>query len=151
MQKPETFESSMINSFNHTQGDINHSQDDINQPHPDISESQLQAQCFQYAYNNFPQLRGLIFHVPNGGTRNKAEAAKLKALGVIPGIPDIICLYNNKPIAIEFKTSSGKLSKPQNTIHQIWRNNNIPIFICRSFQQWKNIINQILSHPTENT
>ena len=32
----------------------------------------------------------LIFHVPNGGYRTKATAAKLKAQGVKAGIPDLV-------------------------------------------------------------
>lgn len=31
----------------------------------------------------------MAFHIPNGGTRNKAEAGKLKAMGVKAGVPDI--------------------------------------------------------------
>ena len=31
----------------------------------------------------------LLFHVPNGGSRNKAEAANLKRQGVRPGVPDL--------------------------------------------------------------
>ncbi len=31
----------------------------------------------------------LAFHIPNGGTRNRAEAGKLKAMGVKAGVPDI--------------------------------------------------------------
>lgn len=32
---------------------------------------------------------GLIFSIPNGGQRNKVTAAKLKAEGVKPGVPDL--------------------------------------------------------------
>lgn len=37
-----------------------------------------------------PELK-LIFHIPNGGSRNKAEAANLKRQGVKAGVPDL-CL-----------------------------------------------------------
>lgn len=30
-----------------------------------------------------------IFHVPNGGLRSKSEAARLKAMGVLPGVSDL--------------------------------------------------------------
>lgn len=29
------------------------------------------------------------FHIPNGGSRNKAEAANLKRQGVMAGVPDL--------------------------------------------------------------
>lgn len=32
----------------------------------------------------------LFFHVPNGGFRNVIEAARLKAMGVMPGVADLI-------------------------------------------------------------
>jgi hypothetical protein len=37
-----------------------------------------------------PEVADLIFHVPNGGHRVKAVAAKLKAQGVKAGIPDLV-------------------------------------------------------------
>ena len=37
-----------------------------------------------------PEVADLIYHVPNGGHRVKAVAAKLKAQGVKPGIPDLV-------------------------------------------------------------
>ena len=37
-----------------------------------------------------PEVADLIFHVPNGGHRLKAVAAKLKAQGVKAGIPDLV-------------------------------------------------------------
>ena len=37
-----------------------------------------------------PEVADLIYHVPNGGHRVKAVAAKLKAQGVKAGIPDLV-------------------------------------------------------------
>ena len=39
-------------------------------------------------YNKYPQLKWL-YHIPNGGYRNKREASNLKAMGVKPGVPDL--------------------------------------------------------------
>jgi hypothetical protein len=36
--------------------------------------------------------RAVWFHTPNGGSRNVVEAARMKALGVKPGIPDVIVI-----------------------------------------------------------
>jgi len=59
--------------------------------------------------NKYPELR-LLFAVPNGGHRNKIVAAKLKAEGVKPGVPDLIlpvarCEYHG--LAIEMKRRKG--------------------------------------------
>lgn len=32
----------------------------------------------------------MLYHVPNGGSRNRIEAARLKAQGVKSGVPDIV-------------------------------------------------------------
>ncbi len=37
-----------------------------------------------------PAVADLVYHVPNGGHRHKAVAAKLKQQGVVAGIPDLV-------------------------------------------------------------
>lgn len=39
----------------------------------------------------------LIYHVPNGGYRTKPEAAKLKAMGVKPGVFDLVLPAPRRP------------------------------------------------------
>lgn len=41
-----------------------------------------------YMSGKYPEIR-LLFHVPNGGSRNKIEAANLKKQGVKAGVPDL--------------------------------------------------------------
>ena len=67
----------------------------------------------------------IIFSVPNGGSRNKIEALRLKNEGVLSGIPDLVCLMpNSKMVFIEMKKQKGgKLSANQkNVISQINKN-----------------------------
>lgn len=57
------------------------------------TEAQEQKMLFEWVFYQsykYPELK-LCHHIPNGGSRNKIEAAKLKAQGVKPGVPDI-CL-----------------------------------------------------------
>lgn len=42
----------------------------------------------EYMSGKYPEIR-LLFHVPNGGSRNKIEAANLKKQGVKAGVPDL--------------------------------------------------------------
>ena len=60
------------------------------------------------------------FHPPNGGARSKAEAGIFKAMGVKPGVPDIIIMYRSRlgsvfstVIAIELKAPGGRRSPAQ--------------------------------------
>jgi hypothetical protein len=58
--------------------------------------------------------KGVIwYHCPNGGLRDKREAAKLKAMGTTPGIPDLIILADGKTYGLELKTIDGRLSHEQ--------------------------------------
>jgi hypothetical protein len=77
------------------------------------SEAHLQSHCYQWAHNTFPDTRGLLFAVPNGGTRNKIEALQLKATGVVPGVADMLFLWKNNTYAFEFKFGAGKQSPAQ--------------------------------------
>lgn len=42
----------------------------------------------EYIAGRYPEIR-LLFHVPNGGSRNKIEAANMKKQGVKAGVPDL--------------------------------------------------------------
>lgn len=57
-----------------------------------------------------------LFAVPNGGSRNKAEAARLKAEGVLSGVADLILLKPNRrygALLIELKYGKNKQSPTQ--------------------------------------
>ena len=65
-----------------------------------------------------------FFHCPNGEWRAPRAAAKLKAMGVLPGVPDLILLgprtYTTKHIYfLEFKLPGGKLSDAQEDF-RVW-------------------------------
>lgn len=110
-----------------------------------MTEDQLQAKCFQWAHNTFPECRGLLFACPNGGFRNKIEAMKFKATGTTSGIPDLIYLHKSGPVGIEMKTETGVVSPEQKKIHAIWAINGIKVYVCRTFEQFQEIIDEIHS------
>lgn len=61
-------------------------------------------------------LRGRLFAVPNGGHRHVAVAAKLKAEGVRPGVPDLWLPVQRQGFAglvIELKAEGGRLQTSQ--------------------------------------
>jgi hypothetical protein len=53
------------------------------------------------------------FHVPNGGFRKPVEAAILKGLGVVAGVPDVIAIHNGRVFAIELKAEGGRATDKQ--------------------------------------
>ena len=60
------------------------------------------------------------FAVPNGEKRDKVTAAKLKKMGVRPGVADFILLCRGLPIAIELKTTVGRQSENQKGFQAAW-------------------------------
>lgn len=108
-----------------------------------MTEDQIQAKFYKEAYNTFPQIRGLLFSVPNGGSRNRIEALKFQATGLTPGIPDML-LVAPQVAAFEFKTETGQLSPAQLRIHIIWKNAGIPVYVCRSCDEAMGVLRKIL-------
>ncbi len=53
------------------------------------------------------------FHVPNGGKRKPVEAAILKGLGVVAGVPDVIAIFRGNVYALELKAEGGRASEAQ--------------------------------------
>ena len=76
------------------------------------TEGAEQATLFSWAEMRsikYPELR-LLFHIPNGGSRGKAEAARFKAEGVKAGVPDLFLPVARGPyhgLFIEMKRQSG--------------------------------------------
>jgi hypothetical protein len=60
------------------------------------------------------------WHTPNGSLRNKAVAAKLKAAGVKPGVPDIMMFWPGHNAAIELKSPDGVLDIAQHAFAEQW-------------------------------
>lgn len=82
------------------------------------TEAQHQINVIRWTQINrdhYPEL-ALLFHIPNGGSRDVREAKHMKEQGVKPGVPDL-CLpvprgrYHG--LYIEMKTPKGKTSADQ--------------------------------------
>lgn len=84
------------------------------------SEAQHQAAVIKWSQQpeirqRWPELM-LLYHIPNGGTRDPVEAKHLKQQGVKPGVPDL-----HLPVArgcyhglyIEMKTETGRATRDQ--------------------------------------
>ena len=76
---------------------------------PLLSEHYEQALVIQFMRRNYPEV--LIFAIPNGGQRNPETGARLKAEGVVPGVPDLFVPAWG--LFIEMKTLTGKVSPEQ--------------------------------------
>ena len=62
-----------------------------------------------------PEL-GLLFHIPNGGRRGKAEAARFRAEGVKAGVPDLmlpVARGGKHGLFLELKRKAGGRVRPE--------------------------------------
>jgi len=53
------------------------------------------------------------WHTPNGELRSVETARKLKAMGVRPGISDLLFIFRNRLFALELKTKAGRTTPEQ--------------------------------------
>lgn len=74
----------------------------------------------------------IAFHVPNGGKRGKAEAGRLKAMGTLAGVPDILIIARGTLFGLELKTPAGRLSAAQKTMRERFTRTGAEYALARS-------------------
>lgn len=74
------------------------------------SEHFEQAELVKWFRQKYRPIR--IFAIPNGGWRSRATAARLKAEGVSPGVPDLFVPYYRLWIEMK-RIKGGRLSPDQ--------------------------------------
>lgn len=91
----------------------------------------------QYQLGEMPELE-YMYHVPNGGKRDKATAVALKRQGVKSGVPDIVL-----PVArggfhglyIELKVGKNKATKNQERWIESLNSQGYYAIVCYGWQQ----------------
>ena len=110
-----------------------------------MSEADEQTYLFKwiaFARNKTPEL-DLLFHVPNGGSRDKREAARLKAQGVRAGVPDL-CLpvptsqYHG--LFIELKFGRNRPSEEQIKWLEALKKQGYKTAVCYGWEDAKDVI-----------
>lgn len=80
-----------------------------------------------------------MYHIPNGGSRTKAEAGRFKAEGVKSGVPDI-CLpvareqYHGLYIELK-RREGGRLSEAQKLWIEALRKLGYWAIVCRGWEE----------------
>ena len=91
-------------------------------------------------------LRGIpVYHIPNGGSRNRIEAANLKRQGVRAGVPDL-CFPVPKGkyhgMYIEMKAGKNKTTQNQDEWLELLKNNGYMTAVCYGFDEAKAVIDR---------
>lgn len=115
-----------------------------------MRESDEQRLLFEWAAwqsNAHPELR-LMFHIPNGGSRNPIEGRHLKEQGVKPGVPDIflpVARHGAHGLFIEMKRSEGGLlSRFQSAMIELLMLNGYRCAVCHGYEEAKRVIEEYL-------
>lgn len=113
---------------------------------PVPTESEEQQALMQWAARRagkHPEL-ALLFHIPNGGSRGRAEAGRFKAEGVKSGVPDLFLPAARGPwhgLFIELKRRrSGRISVAQKIWLQELKKQGYAVAVCRGWEEAANVL-----------
>jgi len=86
----------------------------------------------------------LIHHSPNEGVRGGAAGARdgrrRKAMGQMPGWPDIELFTHGQVIMLEVKAEGGRLSPAQRVIRDRFEAIDVPYYVVRSIQDVDDVL-----------
>ena len=105
------------------------------------SEAQEQEIVVRYC-----ELKGIpVYHVPNGGTRNRLEAKSLKRQGVKAGVPDL-CFPVPKGkyhgMYIEMKYGKNKTTQAQNEWLELLSKNGYMTAVCYGVEEAQAVLDK---------
>lgn len=120
------------------------------------SELQLQAICYQWFYNNYPQYRIksqkvkvprclLVHNLLNA--KSHVEAAKLNGAGLTKGLPDLVLYVPSQgypALFIELKLPGEKPRPEQLEIFEALRAVGYKVAWVDTFEKFKNLIYEYL-------
>lgn len=112
------------------------------------TEDKLQADCFTWFHNTYPHLRGLLWHCPNelSGHVNIVTANKMKAMGLVAGVPDLEFHFRARSYFFELKNPSGTgvVSKEQKVIHKQLDDQRFVVHILNDLDSFKYLMDCII-------
>lgn len=111
-------------------------------------EDVIQAEIVEWFNNTyclkFHIPRYMIFSVPNGGTRNKLEAIKMKSTGLLAGVADLIIVLD-RTVFVEVKTEAGTQSPEQKEFEKRIKDLGHEYYLVRSLEDFKLLITRLIN------
>ena len=105
-------------------------------------EGKLQTACVDWFRKTFPEK--VIFAIPNGGVRSRAEAGRMKGQGVLAGVPDLFVAHvaaDRGGLFIEMKADrASKSTDLQVAMQKQLQAAGYTVSECRSLEEFKNLI-----------
>lgn len=110
-------------------------------------ESHTQRAFVGWFRLQYRQYAGMCFAVPNGGARNKVEASRLKAEGVVAGVADVLITVPRGGfgcLGLEFKTERGRQSDVQKTWAEAFTAAGNKYAVVRSLSEAVQVVNDYM-------
>jgi hypothetical protein len=99
------------------------------------SEHVIQRTAVQWIRQWTPYV---CFAIPNGENRSRVTGGRLKAEGVLAGVPDL-CIPALS-LFIEMKTDVGEVSPTQKEVHERLRKDGQTVEVCRSVEDVMRVV-----------
>ena len=121
-----------------------------------MTEAQHQAMVMKWSQqpeirSRWPEL-ALLYHIPNGGTRDVIEGRHLKQQGVKRGVPDLclpVARGNYHALYIELKTYTGRATAEQKWWGERLRCHGNMWQVCHGWEAAVAMLEWYLSLPDE--
>lgn len=110
-----------------------------------MTEQQLQAKCFLWHWNTFPEERRMLYHADNNSA-NRIVGNMKKSAGVVKGVSDLCLIWHNSTVYLELKTQDGVQTAEQKDFMKKVIERGHAYFIIRSFERFQEIIKIVYEH-----
>ena len=110
-------------------------------------ESNTQRNAVKWFRIQYPN--HVLFSIPNGGARNKIEAAVLKGEGVLSGCADLFLACSSgfdNGMFIEMKSEKGRQTESQKLFEKKVCLFGYKYVVCRSLDEFINEVNEYLKN-----
>lgn len=127
---------------------------------PSPSEDAIQGACVQWFSLAYPSLRRLLHHSANEGKRTTrvvhthagtrvvcSGGARLKALGMQPGFPDLFLAVprgGQHGLFVEMKSAKGTVRDTQREMLALLSEQGYATAVCRSLDEFRSVIDNYL-------
>ena len=119
------------------------------------NEEHLQESCVRWFDLQYPPLKPLLHHSPNGGRRDVKEAARFKRMGTRAGFPDLILLLpsiGGHFLAMELKYGRGVQTDSQKAMEKAIVKAGGSYAVIKNFEEFFNTVtfwveNAVNLHP----
>lgn len=118
------------------------------------SEHDLQVACVEWFRAAYPKQARLLFAIPNGGSRSKASGAKLKAEGMLRGVPDLMLVHASRGahgMFVELKNGgSNNCSPEQKALLEQYTAEGYECWVIRSFWAFKDVVTAYMENRVQS-